>query len=1169
LTKANERGGHAPLVTIVLACGPDTEAAELSLRSIRAQTIQSFEVVVVDAGCPEAFLRTLNGPGAGDRIETIGGEGTADAWNAAAARSAARYICFLQPGDKIEETYLEKCLFYLEVAALDVCGSWQLRDTGLHRTGPFSLRALLTRNVSGSAVIRRETVIQAGGFDSAIAPPFLIWDLWIRMAEHGARGHLFPEPLVGSSEEAGDDPNDAAFVSQKYSHLLSDAGLVRRLDAIRNKKPPLNSYAGLLEGARQAEPPGIIVAMPFLSMGGAERAMAGLFRELSRCGFRVFLVTTGTSPPGCGDTSNWFHGNVAGLYQMPQFLAANLQAAFFSYLIQRHLIQVLLQVGAVPVYGWLPRLRELFGGLAVVDLLFNPVGHFDNHSENRELIDHVVVEHEGMAAWLVEHGERRARISVIPNAVDVDCFAPQAAREWRTGEPRREGTFVVGFFGRLAEEKAPDTFVRIAGRFKNRPGFQFLLCGTGPVETSLRSLCQEYGLEDTVHFLGFVKTTDYLPCCHVTVTCSRFDGRPNIVLESLAMGVPVVASRVGGIPEMAPEGHGAVLCEPDNVEEFCGAIERLASDKEGHLRLAAAGRQWVAGQYSLASAAGQYAKLFHDLSEAHPWPARSAEDEAAIAEAMLPASREDQPLPRGLLRAYLRIIGNALSWSNMAGTLKTVWLYTMLRRDRTTAREFEEFFDADHYALYYPDVKAAGVSLVWHYLLRGFRNGCNPSPLFDTDFYLGTHPDVAATGVNPLVHFIKWGRAEGRGSLPAEYSWNPAGDSALPKTARGAVVTSWADASISVVIPTKNAGAEFGEVLAALRRQPRSLEIVVVDSGSSDGTLDLARAHGARVVSIAPESFNHGETRNLGIRQAGGDFCIMLVQDAVPMGESWLEEMLSPFADERVVGVTARHVARPDSDAVARWQCDYRNRFLGDGARVQELESWEHFETLGSEERLRLASFDNVFSVLRRSFWEQCPFRAMSFAEDLDWGVRAISAGRRLVYKPSVWVMHSHTRPAVYYLRRKYVSGRIVPKILHLPPVETSARNDKEFLGLIGFLCGEARAILSEQGDWNELSRSYGAASGPLESLQVAVGLRELRPEYRLNEVREKFYVVLEQLLGPALTRVPRHEAAPVVVKALAEAVGAFAATYHNWCEARGSVSDGMRSLGAVLSKGV
>jgi glycosyltransferase involved in cell wall biosynthesis len=382
-------------------------------------------------------------------------------------------------------------------------------------------------------------------------------------------------------------------------------------------------------------------------------------------------------------------------------------------------------------------------------------------------------------------------------------------------------------------------------------------------------------------------------------------------------------------------------------------------------------------------------------------------------------------------------------------------------------------------------------------------------------------------------------------------------------------VISGADRSISVVIPTKNAGAEFGETLAALRGQPRSLEIVVVDSGSSDGTLDLAREHGARVISIAPESFNHGETRNFGIRQSRGEFCIMLVQDAVPLGDSWLEEMLSPFADERVVGVTARQVPRPDSDCVARWQCDYRNRFLGEEPRVQELESWEQFETLDFQQRLRLASFDNVFSILRRSFWEQCPFRAMSFAEDLDWGVRAIAAGRRLVYKPSVCAMHSHTRPAIYHLRRSYVSGRIVPRILHLPAVQTSAGNDEEFLGLMGFLCGEARAVLSEDGDWSKFFRSYDVSPTLLESFLTAVGIRAIPPNYHLNAARENFYFILEQLFGPDFASVPRAEAGSIVVKALAESIGAYAAAYHNWCDARDCVSDGMRRLAAELSKGV
>ena len=1168
MTRSQERGGRVPLLTVVVLCGPDTGAVAQTLQSLRAQTIQDFDILLAGVGITPDNLPHLAGQPALEPFQVIGAEaGIASACNAAAARSPARYICFLQPGEEIEETYLEKCLFHLEVVALDLCGSWQMRTDGLLRSGPFTLSALLADDVSMSAVIRREALLRAAGFDLTIEPQFLVWDLWIRMAARGARGHLISEPLVRGSGSRAAKSAGAAFLSSKHGNLLTDAAAVQRIDAGRTGAPLLNSYAALLDDARPPQSPGVVIAMPFLDLGGGERSMAGLSRELTRRGFRVFLVTTEPPSRGCTDTSDWFRDSVAALYHLPRFLAAELRLAFFSYLIQRHALQVLLQVGSRSVYRWLPRWKELFADLSVVDLLFNPVGHADSYSRNRELIDHIVVEHEGMAAWLEKQGEPRIRISVIPNGVDLNRFTPQPPRDWRTGGPRRNGTFVTGFFGRLSEEKAPDTFLRVAARFRNRPGFQFLICGAGRMESSLRSQCRQYALEDTVHFLGSIETIEYLPCCHLTITCSRLDGRPNIILESLAMCVPVVASRVGGIPEMAPAGNGTWLCEPEDIDGFCEAIERLASDAERYAALAAAGRSWVERQCSLQTAAGLYASLFDGLMKTRPRLVRPAENQTAIAEALRPASRLRQPLPDKFLPACFHILRSALARSNMPGALRTVWLYTKLRSVRSTALEFQEFFDAGYYALHYPDVRAAGIPLQWHYLLAGFREGCNPSPRFDTDYYLESYADVAASGVNPLVHYLRWGLTEGRTcTRPLEYRWLPR---AVPRRPQRAINASQASPTVSVVIPTKNAGTGFNETMAALRKQPHPLEIVVVDSGSSDGTLDVAREHGARIVSIPPESFNHGETRNLGIRQTKGQFCIMLVQDAVPLGKSWLEEMLAPFADETVVGVTARQVPRPDSDSMARWQCDHRSRFLGAEARLQEAEVWENFLTLDFQERLRLASFDNSFSILRRSFWEQSPFRGLSFAEDLDWGVRAIAAGRRLVYQPSVCVLHSHTRPAVYHLRRSYISGRAVPKILHLPPEQPAARNDQEFLGLIGFLCGEARALLSESGDWTQFFRCYDAVPGPVESLLAAAGRPANWPGYRHNAARESFYSILDQLLGSDFASVPRKEAGAIVVKALAESVGAYAAMYHNWCEARHCDSDGMRRLAAALSIGV
>jgi len=373
-------------------------------------------------------------------------------------------------------------------------------------------------------------------------------------------------------------------------------------------------------------------------------------------------------------------------------------------------------------------------------------------------------------------------------------------------------------------------------------------------------------------------------------------------------------------------------------------------------------------------------------------------------------------------------------------------------------------------------------------------------------------------------------------------------------------------ATISIIIPTKNAGPEFRKTLEAIRGQTRESEVVVVDSGSSDGTLDLARQFRAQTISIPPESFNHGETRNFGIRNSTGRFCVMLVQDAVPVGETWLEEMLSPFSDARVVGVTGAQIPRPDSDPVGRWQVEYRRRFLGEEMRVQELESWEHFTSLGFQGRLRLASFDNVCSALRRESWEQNPFQRIPFAEDLDWGVRAIAAGKRIVYNPSARVIHSHSRSAAYHMQRSYISGRIVPKLLHLEPCAVGVRNDREFLAVLGAMCGEVQAMLSEPiTDWPARRKSCIVEPGLWKSFLFATGLRPPPLGYKVSSIRGDFYFVLEELSGFA--GMPSWNS--VIVQALGEAAGAFAASYYNWCEARGTISRNMRRLDWKLTKGV
>jgi len=114
--------------------------------------------------------------------------------------------------------------------------------------------------------------------------------------------------------------------------------------------------------------------------------------------------------------------------------------------------------------------------------------------------------------------------------------------------------------------------------------------------------------------------------------------------------------------------------------------------------------------------------------------------------------------------------------------------------------------------------------------------------------------------------------------------------------ARASAITSEARA-LSVVIPTWNGGARFRELLLALASQDVEHELVVIDSGSRDGTAEAARASGACVLSIPQSEFNHGATRNRAIAATHGEIVALLTQDALPMGRDYLTCIAKPFAN--------------------------------------------------------------------------------------------------------------------------------------------------------------------------------------------------------------------------------------------------------------------------------
>jgi len=230
-------------------------------------------------------------------------------------------------------------------------------------------------------------------------------------------------------------------------------------------------------------------------------------------------------------------------------------------------------------------------------------------------------------------------------------------------------------------------------------------------------------------------------------------------------------------------------------------------------------------------------------------------------------------------------------------------------------------------------------------------------------------------------------------------------------------------ADVAVVIPTLNGGRDLERLLDVLATQegPFTARVVAVDSGSTDGTVELLGRRGATVLRVPPSQFNHGDTRNQALREVTSEFAVLTVQDALPASSTWLASLVQPLQDDATLaGTWARQRARDDasrltSHYLSHWAgAQSEGRVVGPITRAQ-------FSALSPHKRHCLCAFDNVCACIRVSIWRQYPFARTRIAEDLEWALTVLQSGYRLAYVPEAVVVHSHDRPASYELHRTYV----------------------------------------------------------------------------------------------------------------------------------------------------
>ena len=219
----------------------------------------------------------------------------------------------------------------------------------------------------------------------------------------------------------------------------------------------------------------------------------------------------------------------------------------------------------------------------------------------------------------------------------------------------------------------------------------------------------------------------------------------------------------------------------------------------------------------------------------------------------------------------------------------------------------------------------------------------------------------------------------------------------------------------SIIILTKNAGNDFQNTLEAIYAQkyPGGFEVIIVDSGSTDNTLEIARNHAAEVHQIKPEDFGHGKTRNFGASLANGSYLVFLTQDAVPATDVWLSNFIRNFEDSEVAGVYGRQIPKKGTKPM-------ENFFLNTRYPLCKIT-----KSAGQGKvDMNAIFFSDANSAIKKEIWGKYPFDdSLIMSEDQEWAKKVLLAGCKIIYDPEAAVYHSHNYSLKTVFQRYFDSG--------------------------------------------------------------------------------------------------------------------------------------------------
>ncbi len=621
----------APAVSIVTPFHNGSEVFRETAACVMSQSLQQWEWIIVNDGSRDArSLAMLDEYRVGDaRVRVIdranGGPGAARNTGYRAAR--APYVFQLDADDLIEPTMVEKCLWFLDAHPHFAFANGYEVGFGaqgyLWPRGFSEIEVFLERCLVGghSVMVRRSVHEAVGGYDESIRGGMEDWDFWLRCGARGFWGATIPEYLswyrrrerhseIWRDWDGGE--REAAFrrgLRARYPRLY--AGELPRpaaadpgpFPAPREGSPCENVLA---RGGRR-----LVLIVPWLTMGGADKFNLDVVRQLRARGWEVSILTTLS-----GDHS-WkaeFARNTPDIFPLAGLLPAADRARFMRYFIRSRRPDVVMVTQSELGYLVLPYLRAHCPEPAYVDFCHMEEEHWKGGGYPRyavgaqDLLDLNIVSSEHLKRWMSGRGADPERIEVCYTGRDSAVWAPDPSA--RGGVRARvgagEGVGVLMYAGRICGQKQPQVFAAAIKRLaESGVEFRAVVAGDGPDRAYLEGYLREHRLGERVVMLGAVSNEEMralMSGSDVFFLPSQWEGISLAIYEAMSMGLAVVAADVGGQSELVTHECGVLVrrgSAEEEAERYAGVLEGLLRDPARLRAMGSAARERIRGSFEL------------------------------------------------------------------------------------------------------------------------------------------------------------------------------------------------------------------------------------------------------------------------------------------------------------------------------------------------------------------------------------------------------------------------------------------------------------------------------------------------------------------------------------------------------------------------------------------